>query len=54
MSFTLRLPDDPSDYPRFLKDPLRSNDELQQYAEIAQQQTEETKRRVEDLQRVLD
>src|SRR5262245_16876371 len=54
MSLTLRLPDDPSEYQRFLEDLLRSNDELRQQAEIAQQQTEEAKRRVEELQRVLD
>ena len=41
MSFTLRLPDDPSDHQQFLDDLLRSNDELRQQAEAAQQQAED-------------
>ena len=51
---TLRLPDDPRDYQQFLQDLLRSNDELRQQATLAQQQADDAKSRVEELQRVLD
>lgn len=54
MSFTLRLPDDPSDHQQFLDDLLRSNDELRQQAEAAQQQAQDARRRLEELERVLD
>jgi transposase len=61
MSMTLRLPDDPREYQQFLKDLLRSNDELrqqatlaQEQASLAQQQADDAKSRVEELQRVLD
>jgi transposase len=54
MSFTLRVPDDPSEYQRLLEDLLRSNDELRQQAETAQQRAEEAQRRIDELERVLD
>jgi transposase len=61
MSVSVRLPEDPSNYQRFLEDLLRRNDELRQQAEIAQQQAgvaqqqaDDAQRRVDELQRVLD
>jgi transposase len=61
MSVTPRLPDDPEQYPQWLQDLLRRNDELRQQAQDAQrqaqdaqQQAEDARRRLDELQRVLD
>ena len=54
MSFTLRVPDDPSEYQQLLEDLLRRNDELRQQAETAQQRAEDAQRRIDELERVLD
>jgi transposase len=61
MSCTLRVPDDPREYQQFLEDLLRSNDELRQQVNIAQQraedanrQSEDVKHRAEELQRILN
>jgi transposase len=54
MSVLPRLPDDPEQCQRLLRDLLSRNDELRRQAEDAQRQAEDARRRLDELQRVLD
>jgi hypothetical protein len=54
MDVTPGLPHDPGQCQRLLDDLLRRNDELQQQAEAARQQTQDAQRRIDELERVLE